>query len=406
MKPTFTAALVATFLILSSVAGAGAVTSTQDSVTLTVSVETADGDPVANADLTASWKNGSTEATTASNGKAFIDVPPGANVTIEVDHENYVRNEPYFVRNATESDVTVEVAEKGTLSVVATQGDGPIDDAKVVVRMDGTIVETGSTNADGVYSSNVIEQGEYSVTVVKPSYYRERRTVTVDGDVTEEIDLKRGSVELSVSVVDDHFEEPEPVEDVKVQIGDVASVTTLSNGESSVRVPVNTEFKLETQKDGYETTTKTFNVRESDIAVELAINRVDVLNLTPANERVVAGERLSVTITDEYDEPVPGAKVRLNGDVVGETDSNGDIRFEVSEPGNHSLVAEHEGVESDPVEIKAIADESETTETETGTATATETETEPETTEDEGAGFGVVLAVLALVAIAGISRRR
>lgn len=408
MNARVTATVVAALLLLSPVAGMGAATTAQDTVTLTVSVETAAGESVANADLTATWEDGSTEATTASNGKAFVDVPAGANVTIEVAHEEYVRNDPYVVENATEQAVTIEVAEKGTLSVVATENNESLASAEVVVRKGGDVVVRGSTNDEGVFDSGVIEQGEYDVTVVKPGYYRERRTVTVDDDVTESVALESGSVELSLSVVDDHFEEPEPLQGVTIQVGDIATVKTLSNGETSVRVPVNTELELRTSKENYEPTTETVTVGESATEVELAVNRVDALNLTPANDRVVAGERLAVTVTDEYDEPVEGATVQLDGEVVGETDADGELRFEVSEPGNHTLVAAAAGVESDPVEIRAISEGSDATATDTATATATTeaTEVPPTTTEESADGFGIALALVAFLAVATIARRR
>jgi hypothetical protein len=402
MNSTVTATFVVILLLISPIAGAGAgaAMTAQETVTLTVSVETAAGDGVGNADLTASWEDGSTEATTASNGKAFVDVPAGADVTIEVDHEDYVRNDPYVVEDATEQAVSIEVAQKGALSVEATENNESVADAEVVLRTDGDVVVSGDTDAAGEFDSGVIEQGEYEVSVVKPGYYRETRTVTVDGNVTESVAIESGSVELSISVVDDHFDEPQALEDVQVQVDDVASVRTLSNGESSVRVPVNTELTLETSKDGYESTTKTVTVGEAASEVQLAVNRVDALDLTPANERVVAGERLSVTVTDEYDEAVEGATVRLDGEVVGETDADGTLRFEVSAPGAHSIVAAASGVESDPVEIEAISGESD------ATATAAETETPAPTTEVFADGFGVVLALLALVTVAGVARRQ
>ncbi|WP_430505502.1 carboxypeptidase-like regulatory domain-containing protein [Haloparvum sp. PAK95] len=405
MNATVTAISVVALLLVSPIAGAGAAT-TQDTVTLTVSVETVDGDAVGNADLNATWDGGSAQETTASNGKAFVDVPASADVTIEVDHPDYVRNDPYVVENATARDVTVEVAEKGGLAVVATENNESVADAQVVVRKDGDVVVRGTTNDQGAFDSGVIEQGEYDVSVVKPGYYRETRTVTVDGNVTETVALESGSVELSISVVDDHFEQPEALQGVSVQIGDVASVTTLSNGETSVRVPVNTKLKLRTSKDGYESTTKTVSVRESATDAELAVNRVDALNLTPANERMVAGERLSVTVTDEYGEVVEGVTVTLDGEVVGETEADGTLRFEVSEPGNHTLVATGEGVESSPVRIRAISDEPDATATATETAAATDTPTT--TTEESADGFGVGLALLALVAVAlvAVGRRR
>ncbi|MFB6360599.1 MAG: PGF-CTERM sorting domain-containing protein, partial [Halobacteriales archaeon] len=141
-------ALLTVVLILGS-AGGPAVGLASADVTLTVTVKTAAGAPVSDAELTASWDGGSTTATTASNGKAFVDVPEGANVTIEVDHPNYVRNSPYTLTNASEQDVTVTVWEKASATVTVADSEGSVEGVRVVFRKAGDIVAVRSSDASG-----------------------------------------------------------------------------------------------------------------------------------------------------------------------------------------------------------------------------------------------------------------
>lgn len=67
----------------------------QDIVTLTVTIVDTAGDPVGDALLTV-YADGDDIATvgTASNGMAFVDVPAGAEVSVEVSDEDYSRTTP------------------------------------------------------------------------------------------------------------------------------------------------------------------------------------------------------------------------------------------------------------------------------------------------------------------------
>lgn len=75
--------------------GAVGAASQADEVTMEVEVVDRGGNPLDGADLTASWEGGSDEATTAGNGRAFVDVPEGANVTITVDTVDWAGPIPY-----------------------------------------------------------------------------------------------------------------------------------------------------------------------------------------------------------------------------------------------------------------------------------------------------------------------
>src|SRR6056297_3083279 len=98
------AALLSTLVIVLAFA-TGSVAA--DQTTLTVEVVDDDGDPVGGIAVEATWEVGdeteTATATTASNGKVFLDVEAGADVELTVDDETYVRNRPLSVEDASES---------------------------------------------------------------------------------------------------------------------------------------------------------------------------------------------------------------------------------------------------------------------------------------------------------------
>ena len=382
-----------------------------DVVTMTVVVENQSDEPVRNATVAASWDGGSTTVRTAANGKAFVDVPSGASVEIHVSHPRYVRNDPFVVADAEGDEVTVGVHRKGAVAVTVTDAAGPVGDASVAVRKDGAIVAQGRTNADGRYRTGIVERGEYSVTAVKRGYYRNVTAVTVDGNVTAPVALRKGSVTLTFEVRDPHFDPPRPVGGVTLDIGSLGRVTTLSGGEAKMQVPVNSRLQLTASKGGYGTVSRTVEVGESDRAVDVSTGLTPSLNVTPVNERTVVGESVVVDVADEYGDPVEGATVVLDGESVATTDSNGRATVRIESAGRHELVARTSNLTSDPATVRAVSAGDETT---AGTASGTETAatgtgatgTDATTTESSTPGFTALTGVAALVALAVLAARR
>ena len=392
-------ALLCALLVALSVVAAGPAAAQEEFVTLTVTVETPAGDPVRGATLTATWDDGSTSRTTAANGKAFVDVPDDADVEIAVEHDDYVRNFPATVEDASDEDVSLTVYEKATARIVVHDGESRIADADVSFRKDGRDedVVKGTTGGDGVVTSGTIEAGDYTVTVRKAGYYVAQEEFDVEGDVEQAITIQRGTVTLEVNVTDDHFEQPRPVGEATVEVRGSGSVTTQPGGIGRISVPVNAWARIDVTKEGYRTTQADVYVGEEDEVVDLSVRRTPSISVELLSKRVVVGESVSLTVTDEYGDPVEGATVRLDGETVAETDANGGAVVQVSSGGNHTVA-----VESGPLEANASVrgvGEGETT----GNGDSTgETETSAETP-----GFGVVVALLAILAVAlvGMARR-
>lgn len=404
------ALLVAMGGLLAGPVAAPAAAQSSEVVTLTVSVVDRGGEPIGGADLTATWENGSTTATTTSNGKAFVDVPRGTNVTVEVSHPAFVRNHPFAVRNATQRDVTIPVSREARLSVAVADTTGAVADARVVLRQDGRVVAQAPTGDDGAFVSDRIEEGEYTVAVLKRGYFRNVTAVDVSNETRADITIERGTVILTVGVRDPQFSPPGSVGNATVRVGSVGQIQTLESGDASLSVPVNTDLSVGVEKAGYDGSTTSVSVGESDLRVNLSISRTPSLRVEPLGTRVVAGERLSVEVVDEYGDPVAGATILLDDESAGTTDADGRAAVTVAEPGNHTLAAATADLTADPTTIRAIP-EGGTTATEPPSTTPAPTATG--TDSDPGTGLGVpgftpltaLLAVATALAVLAVRRR-
>lgn len=393
-------AFLCALLVALSVVAAGPAAAQEEFVTLTVTVETPAGDPVRGATLTATWDGGSSSETTKANGKALLDVPDDADVRIAVEHDDYVRNFPATVEDASNEEVSLTVYEKATARIVVHDGEARIADADVSFRKDGRDedVVQGKTGGDGVLTSGTIEAGDYTVTVRKAGYYVTQKDLDVRGDVEEAVTLQRGTVTLEVNVTDDHFEQPRPVGGATVEVSGSGSVTTQPGGIGRISVPVNAWARIDVTKEGYRTTRADVYVGEEDEVVDLSVRRTPSISVDLLSERVVVGESVSLTVTDEYGDPVEGATVRVDGEAVAETDASGGAVVQVSSGGNHTVA-----VESGPLEANAsVRGVGEGGTTGDGDSTTGEGETTAQTP-----GFGVIVALLAVlvVALVGLARR-
>lgn len=389
-------------LALSLVAPAGVAVAQSggETVTLTVTVLDQAGNQISGADLDVTWDGGSTTATTAANGKAFVDVPAGAAVTIGVTHPRYVRNSPYRIAEATEDDVTVDVFRKSSVRLEVSDDDGPVANASVLIERGGLDIETGTTGSNGVFESGVLQEGSYSITVSKAGYYTRRKPLDIEGDITNRVALRRGSTTVDVRVVDPHFDPARPVTGANVTLVGVGENRTDRGGNASVTAPVNTGTTLRVTRDGYRTVERDLTVGEEATAVSVDLSRTPSITLAAANERIVAGERLVLTATDAYGDPATSATIYLDGERAGTTDGEGEAAVRIDDPGDHTLYVTRNGVRSNEVSVEAISADGDTaTPTPTASPTATPTPTAT-TTTGTSPGFGATLAVLATLLFA------
>jgi PGF-CTERM protein len=398
--------------LLTLLVGAGVVAGTaaaQSQVTLTVTVVDQDGDPLSGIDISATWNDGAggpSNETTRANGQALIDVPEGANVTLQIHDDEYVRNVPYVVEDAETESIDVAVSESATATVNAVNGDGqPAENARIRLYRDGNYVVDMNAGSDGTITTRPVEEGEYSVIVTKPGFYRNLTTVPVSGETTTTVRIREGSVLLQATVVDDHFDDPRPIRGANLQVesdnGFDGTVPTLSDGTASVSVPVNDRYDVTVTKEGYETVERRVSVAEDEKSIDVEIQRTPEITLSPDNRQVVVDANVRLTVTDEYDEPVANATVTRNGTEVGQTDADGEITATVPTAGNVTFTATS-GDLTTTTNVTAFRPDGETT---NGAATTPE-QTATETTDGSGPGFTVALTMAALLVVAVLARRR
>ena len=422
--------LITTLLVVSVLApGAiGGATAQEDPVVVTISLVDSTGSSVGDVDITVSWDGGSKNATTLSDGNAYVEVPDGADIDVEITDEEYIRNRPYEHANASEETIEVPVALSGqaTLTFVSESGQ-PVTDAQVRVRDSFSRVDTLTTDEDGQVTTRRLEQrsGEdaYTLEITKSGFFDLETSLNVTGDVTETITMQRGARTVNVRVVDDHFETPRPIEGAQVRIPQRGfSSRTIGNGETSTNVPVNREYTVQVSKDGYSSAGKRFTVEEQSVNVTVTITRSDDLSILAPNDRVVVGESTRITVTDEYGQPVSNAAVSVGGDTVGRTDVNGQAEVPIDGAGNVSITVADagqqasvtvEGIDAgtDPTPTPSTPTPSTPTPTPSTPTPSQQTEvtdtTETDTTAGgSGPGFGAVVALVALAGTLLLARRR
>lgn len=393
MRPSRAVVVSSLVALAATLALSAAPVVAQEDVTLSITVVDRNGQPVGGVDLSATWDGGGpVNETTRASGQALIDVPAGADVEVTVHDDTYVRNRPYAVADAAAGDVEIPVALRGEATVSVTSPGGPVSDATVRLVDDVGEVASARTDDGGDVTIEPVERAAYDVEVEKPGYVRNGTRLRVQGQSETTVAIERGTVQLSVTVEDDRFDPPEPVENATVRIAPTgASLPTLPDGTATTAVPVNRDYELEVTKDGYETATADLRVREWATETTVSINRADDVSISASNDRVVVGETTRVTVTDEYGDPIEGATVSRDGESVGETDADGRTRVRIEADGTATITASADGMEASVI-VEGV----------TPGGTETETETEGGSTP----GFGPVAAALALCLAAGLLVRR
>lgn len=399
MTPSRSLVVLIGVVVCLSAAGPVGSAAAQEVVTLTVTIETPDGDPVPNAELTATWEDGSSQATTVSNGKAFMDVRRGADVEIQVEHPDFIRNQIYTLDDAEAAAVTIRVYPKATARFRVVDAEGPVPRAVVTFRKGGRLVTREATDANGIVDVGPIEAGDYAVSVRKSRYLTTTAEIDIEDEVVRDIQIEQGTVPLTVNVTDDYFSPPRPLADVSVQVADVGTVQTQPNGIQQISVPVNVRLEVRIEKEGYTTVGQTVNVAEAPLRLRVNLRRTPSLSVEVFSDRVVVGERLLVEVTDEYGDPVANATVLVDGVAEATTGPNGQASFQFNSPGEHEVVVEKGELTSASSTVTGVSSSGETATTQVSNG---------ETESGGQPGFGLLLGAIAfaiVVAVRSWSRR-
>ncbi|WP_435333631.1 carboxypeptidase-like regulatory domain-containing protein [Haloarchaeobius sp. TZWWS8] len=408
-------------VLLAPVAGTTAAAGgAAEDVTLRVTVVDATGTGLGDAEVTVTYDDESQTRETFSNGETLFDVPKGATVQIAVSHPTLVKNRPKTIESVDSStDTTITMYEPATGTITVEDADGPVANANVNIWKDGTGLPAagGKTGSDGTFTAENVETGSYLVVVEKPGYFKERKTISVSGETSETMTLEQGRVTATFTVVDPHFEEPRQLQaliELADDSGTAGSVRTDRSGASGLTVDVNTKYTVTVSKDGYETKELTMSVKEDDLSRTFEILRTPTLTVEAANEKVVVGETVGVTVTDEYGEVVEGAEIQVDGSGVATTDESGEATVEIQTAGDVEIVAANGSVVSEAITVQGVDPSTDTPEQTSAQSTEDPSETAGSTTaageagDESGStpGFGLGGALLALVAVALVATRR
>lgn len=362
-----------------------------DTVAVELYVTTPDGDAIGGADATVEWDGGSVETTTRSNGRVFEDVPAGADLTIDLEHDDYVKNVPQEVEDV-EADQVVQMRmyPPATLAVsVNDSGGADVEGATVRLRKDGqsAVADRGSTDENGAFSSEAVEEGTYEVLVRKPGYYDVEDDVELVDETHHDVTVERGRVTIDLETRDPTPEGSGGVDaSVAFERDDrhVKTVSTSADDATAVTLDVNTRYDLEATSEDYQTTQDVLRTGEEDEEYVLNMTRSPLLTVHAENQQIVVGENLRVEVRDEYERPVEGAAVFVDGEERAETGEDGVARVQIQTRGDVQVHAEADGLESDPITVEGVGGDD-------------------EEDEDDGApGFGPVAALTGVLVAAAI----
>jgi PGF-CTERM protein len=405
--------LVTLAVVVAFVAPGAIGTVAAQDVTLDITMVDQDGDPVGNVDFTVTWngtEGGPENYSTSASGRRLVDVPEGADVRISIADDQYIRNSAYTITNASGQAVEISVARSGQATITVQGPNGPVANADVTVRSGFSDIDSTTTDADGTATTARIEQGTYNFRVYKSGFLTNVTEIFVSGQTDRTIQLERGSVEARFTVVDDHFDDPRPLENATIRIPRLGTtLTTFADGTGTAGVPVNNRYDVTVSKDGYGSETRTLIVREEAASLDLSIQRVPAMNIDTDQDRNLVGESTTLTATNEYGEPVSGATVSVDGEEVGQTNDAGQLDVPIERTGDITIEVSGQS-RSGSVTVQGVEPATEPTgtaaPTDTATATGTATDSPTETAGDSGPGFGIGAAVLALAGVLLLARRR
>lgn len=392
-------------------------TAAQDLGTVEVVVVDRSGDGIRNVQVTASWPDGEDTVSTAADGRALLDVPVNTTIEFSVEHPDgeYVRNhQPVVAFGVTGDRVTIEMAEPGDveLEVVDTNGD-PVEDVRLDLfhQGDDREVANATTDGDGTATITDIEQRAYNVTTLRSGYNTVETNFTLDRSrKSESLEIESNRVQVSFFVTDNHFDPPEPLEGAVVDIAEFSPLPpTFADGTQDQNLPVNDEYQITVDKEGYDPAETTLELGEEAARVNVSLRRSPEININQLQDAVVVDQQTLVTVTNAYGEPVTGASVSLNGDSVGTTDDKGQIFFNVTSVGENTLDASYDGLSaSGTIEgVDPNPEPPEPDDGDDGNNTENGDDTGNEDDEDAlGPGFGLGAAIAGVVALTALLARR
>ncbi len=358
--------LVAMLVVLGGIAvavGAAGVGAAQDGEEVLLEVELVDddGDPITNrsqATVTVEWDDEDTNAMIFSDGIARADVPEGADITVRVTHEKLIKNHPIEVEDYDGDRLEATLFPRATAIVGAEDEDESLRNVSVELEKetDRMPAASGLTDENGEFTTPEIEEGDYEVRLVKPGYRSEQAEVTVTDETEVEYELTAANVNLDIRTQDNRTEEAIGANiSVRTNGNEIKTAqTSAERGIETLSLPVNDDYTVRIQSDGYRPLIRSVDIEEADREITLDLTREPRIRIEPGNTQIVAEQELRVEVTDEYGDPVEGATVSLN-DATGETNEDGVVTLTPESVGEYNLTAEIDELEAEPVQVSVVA---------------------------------------------------
>lgn len=320
------------------------------------------------------WRDGDLieTLTTNENGVAVFDGLCSGAYGVDLIREGYQTTE--FLTEVG-CDQTTEISKSlekkegeeeccdGVLYIIVKDDESnePIRDVKVRLWREEKVVETVETNGDGVAIIDGLCEGNYFVDLIREGYEAQEFPFEIGCDKTIEISKtlveKEGSGEccngrLALVVRDEITEQPVANAVVKLwRDGKViAENTTNEDGVAVFEELCEGGYGVDLIREGYEP-------REFEIELDCNQNLETTRGMQPKEANECCDGRLLIAVHDEHtEEPVAGAlvKLRRNGDVIAEAETNGDgiAVFEELCQNGYGVVILREGYQAREFEIE------------------------------------------------------
>ncbi len=294
--------------------------------------------------------------TTDSNGNyEFKNVPNGDYKVVVVTPDGYKPVDPKEITVKNNDNLKKDFepdATRVTGTVTDDEGTG-LENVKVnlVDPNDPTnIIDTTTTDSNGNYEFKKVPNGDYKVVVDTPAGHQPATPVPVKvtNNDNKNINLTNNIIEdVYVHITD---ENGAPIPGVKVTLTDVNDpsnpISGTTNSDGKVVFPdlrVGDYEITETRPDGYHSDDiekHTVNVSGSGVKFD-GSNTPDLDNTLEISNKKIS-EDITIELTDDNGNPVPGADITLyddNGNVVDtkKTDANGKVTFTDVPEGEYTI---------------------------------------------------------------------
>ncbi|QYZ79114.1 PEGA domain-containing protein [Methanofollis formosanus] len=310
---------------------------------------------------------------TDAAGCASFDLEDGEEYSIEISADDYAEITREIEVDGDTKSVQYWLYPEGQFAfrVADAKSNSPIGGA--TVKVDGKSV--GTTDANGVVTMVLNDDGYYDVEVTHPSYLTYSKEVHLGENVVlEDILLTKSTASLFVSVFD---MEKKPIAGAKVVVDGKDAGTTDAFGRLDLDAVVAGTHSFEVSASGYVGQTKSLKTGEgtSDLVFELVRAKVPV----------------SVLVENPSHEPVGEVKICVNGAAAGSTSSSGMLSLDLA-PGTYNITGTMDGYH------EAVQ--------ETAVKAGSSGESVVLTLEPVGLPLGIIalilIVVVAVVAVAGV----